>query len=49
MYWANLNPHTIPVKDVLAFNEYVENTVEQHKDLIKGAVGEAISEVLSNM
>jgi hypothetical protein len=49
MYWANLNPHTIPVSDVLAFNEYVEDNVEEHKELIKNAVGEAISEVLSNM
>jgi hypothetical protein len=49
MYWANLNPHTIPVKDVLAFNEYVTDNVEQHKDLMKAAVAEAISDVLGNM
>lgn len=49
MYWAKLNPHKIPVKDVLVFNEYVGDILEEHKDLIKVGVGEAISEVLGNM
>lgn len=49
MYWAGLNPHKIPVKDVLGFNEYVEDITEEHKDLIKAGVGEALSEVLESM
>lgn len=49
MYWAGLNPHKIPVRDVLGFNDYVEDMTEEHRDLIKAGVGEAIAEAFDSM
>jgi hypothetical protein len=49
MFWTGINPHKLPVTDVLSFNEHLEDMIEEQKELIKAGVGEAIAEALSNM
>lgn len=49
MYYTNLHPHEIPVRDVLAFSENIEDILEDEYEMQRSAVAEAVSEVLDNL
>lgn len=49
MYHTNVNPHEIPVRDVIAFSNHIEDIVEEERDMLKGAVAAGVSEALDNL
>lgn len=49
MYWTNLQPHELPVRDVIAFSEGLSDEVEDHQELIKNAVAEGVAEALDQI
>lgn len=49
MFWAGIPPHSIPLRDVLYFNEYSEEIFEEMKDLFETAVASGVAEVVDNI
>jgi hypothetical protein len=49
MYWTGIPPHTLPVRDVLAFSEYAEELVEEHQKMLKSAVAQGVGEVMDEI
>lgn len=46
MFWTGINPHEIPVRDVLSFNDHVEDIIEEYQEMLKNAVAAGVAEVL---
>lgn len=49
MYWTNLNPHEIPVRDVLAFAENSDDVLEEHGEMLENAVAAGVAKVLEKL
>jgi len=49
MYWTNLNPHEVPVRDVIAFSNNVEDVIEEHQEMLTNAVAQGVAKVLEKM
>jgi len=49
MYWTGLAPGDLPVRDVLAFSEHAEDIVEEHQEMLKGAVASGVAEVMEEI
>lgn len=49
LFWTGRDANDMTVRDVLAFNEYVEDKVEEQKELRRVATEEAIRNVLDDM
>lgn len=39
----------MPVKDVIAFNEYAEDVVEEHQEMLRNAVAAGVADVLEKI
>lgn len=39
----------MPVRDVLVFNDYAEDTVEEFSEMIKNSVARGVAEVLNEI
>lgn len=49
MYYIGLHPHDIPVRDVVAFHDYVEDIREEEQEMMKASVAAGVAEALDNL
>lgn len=49
MFWTGMHPNGIPIRDVLAFNEYAEETMEEVFEGLKDVVASGVAEALDQI
>lgn len=49
MFWTGMHPNDIPIRDVLAFNEYAEETMEEVFEGLKDVVASGVAEALDQI
>lgn len=46
MFWTGLRPNDIPVRDVLALSDEMEDMIEERRQMMYSAVSEAVADIL---
>lgn len=49
LFWTGVNPDDLAVRDVILFNEYSRDIIEEFGNVFKNAFGEVLYEVLKNI
>lgn len=49
MFWTGIQPHGVPIQDILGFNEEAPDLIEEAGEMLKDAVAAGVGEAIDNI
>lgn len=49
LYWTGQHPNEVPIRDVLTFNDHIEDIMEEHFEMLRNAVAAGVADVVEEI